>query len=120
MSARDDASAIARAAIRHVDLGARVRDALPPLPPPRAKVVVVAIGKAAPAMARAAIDRWSTRISRVLVVTTDGTDVSSLARDVAPIPIDVRRAGHPLPDERSVAAAELALDLVRGDAKDLC
>ena len=116
--AREIATTIAREAIASIDLAARVKDALAPLPPPRAKVVVVAIGKAAPVMARAAIDRWATRIDRALVVTTDGTDASMLAG--APVPVDVRQAAHPLPDERSVAAAEEALRLVRGEAKDLC
>jgi hydroxypyruvate reductase len=116
-NAKSIAESIAREAIAAIDLGARVSASLAPLPPPRAKVVVVAIGKAAPAMARAAIDRWTTRIDRALVITTDGTDASAL--DGAPVPVDLRRASHPLPDDRSLAAAQAALDLVRGESKDL-
>jgi hydroxypyruvate reductase len=119
-NAREIAREIAREAIGSIDLAARVKDSLAPLPPPRAKVVVVAMGKAAPVMTRAAIDRWGTRIDRALVVTTEGTDASMLERARVPVPVDVVRASHPLPDDRSVAAARAALDLVRGEAKDLC
>ncbi len=96
----DDALAIAREAIASIDLGARVRDAVAGI---REPVVVAAVGKAAPAMARAAIDALN--VTRAVVVAPDGTDARGL---------DVIRAAHPIPDERSVAAAEALLDAARG------
>lgn len=92
-----EAEAIAREAIASIDLGARVRAAIGDL---RGPVVVCAVGKAAPVMARA-VDR---EVTRRCVVTTDGTDALGL---------EVLRASHPIPDERSVAAADALLDAAR-------
>lgn len=115
-----EAETLARAAIASVDVFARTFSALPRLPPARARVVVVAIGKAAPTMARAAIDRWGPRIARMLVITTDGTSTAPLDGIVPPPEgLDVMFAPHPLPDARSVVAAEAALSAVAGQAKDL-
>ncbi|MEP7125143.1 MAG: DUF4147 domain-containing protein [Byssovorax sp.] len=96
---------IFRAALASLDPARLVHDALPPMPPGGARVVVIAAGKAAAAMARGALTRWPDRIDRVVVVGPDPiagfTDprVRSLA------------ASHPIPDERSVIAAEAALAL---------
>lgn len=90
---------------------ARVAAALPARPPRR--VSVVAIGKAAPSMAIGALARWDDAIADVLVVTTDGTDVSAVARDPR---VEVLFAAHPLPDRRSVDAAERCLSLARACA----
>ncbi len=101
-------------ALAALDPARLVSAALPPLPPRRARVIVVAAGKGAPAMAAGAFARWPDRIERALVVT------------VAPAPpwigdgaVDLRIAAHPLPDARSVAAAEeacrLAASLGHGD-----
>ena len=117
MNVGERAVAIAREAIAGVDLAARVRAAMPPLPPARARVTACAIGKAAPVMMRAAIERWSSRIARAVVVTTKGTDVDALRGLTTNV--EVMFAAHPLPDERSLAAAEAMLEAVRGDGKDL-
>jgi glycerate 2-kinase len=117
VSASSIARAIAEEAVASIDLGARVRDGLPRLPPPRARVTVVAVGKAAPVMARGALDRWGERIDRVLVVTTDETDVSSLSLQAR---VTILRAAHPLPDEGSVEAANQVLQACVGGAGDLC
>lgn len=100
MRPSSDALAIAREAIASIDLGARVREAITDI---REPVVVAAVGKAAPAMARAAIDTLT--VTRAVVVAPDGTDALGL---------EVMRASHPIPDERSVAAAEALLDAARG------
>lgn len=86
-------------ALRRMGLEARVREALPDEPLPFA----LAVGKAAPAMMRGALARWPEL--RGLVVTTDGTDVELPAR------VRVLFAGHPVPDRRSVRAADEALAL---------
>ena len=103
-------------ALAALDPARLVREALPPLLPRRARVVVIAAGKGAAAMAAGAFQRWPDRIEQALVVT------------VAPAPaptsigargVDVRAAAHPVPDERSVAAAaearRLASSLGPGD-----
>ncbi len=102
-----------RAALAALDPARLVHDALPPLPPRRARVVVIAAGKAAAAMAKGALARWPDRIDRVLVVGPDPISTWSDAR------VRALAASHPIPDERSVVAAEAALaladDLGAGD-----
>lgn len=97
--------------LAELEPGALVQAALPPLPPKHARVVVVAAGKAAAAMARGALARWSGRIDRVLVVTAAGVDASEVAAGAATVAVEVLHAAHPLADARSVAAAERALEL---------
>lgn len=84
---------VVRHALASIDLGARVRAAVGDFQP----TVVCAVGKASPAMARGFAD--------ALVVAPDGTDA---------LGTNVMRAAHPIPDPRSVAAAEALLNLARG------
>lgn len=95
-------------ALAEVNLEVRVHDALPTQPPRRTRATVIAIGKAAPAMAAGAIARWPTYIDRVLLIAPDDTPCRIRNADV-----EIMRASHPLPDERSVAAAERALAVAR-------
>jgi glycerate 2-kinase len=88
----------------------RVAAALPPLPPKRAAVRVIAIGKAALPMMQGALDRWPDRIDRGLVVTVDSAGAGAFD----PARIEVLTASHPIPDARSANAAERALALVAG------
>lgn len=105
---------IFRAALGSLDPARLVHDALPPLPPGRARVVIIAAGKAATAMANGALTRWPDRIDQVLVVSPDPAASNAFPR------VRALAASHPIPDERSVAAAEAALALA-GDlgARDL-
>ncbi len=109
----DTLARIFRASLASLDPARLVHDALPPLPPRRARVVIIAAGKAAAAMARGALTRWPDRIDRVLVVGPDpiATFTDPRVRALA--------ASHPIPDERSLEAAEAALalanDLGAGD-----
>jgi hydroxypyruvate reductase len=94
-------------ALMALDPAALVRAALPGAPPVRGRVVVIAAGKAAPAMARGALARWPDRVADALVIT-----VPPLPAGAALDPrgrARVRGAAHPIPDERSVAAATEAL-----------
>jgi hydroxypyruvate reductase len=95
------------AGLAALDPARLVREALPPLPPKRARVIVIAAGKAAPAMAAGAFARWPDRIEEALVVTVpplpDPATIDPRLR------AEIRAASHPVPDERSVAAAEVAL-----------
>jgi len=75
----------------------------------RGRVVVVAIGKAAVPMARAAEERLGGHLDAGLAVTTSG---GSLER------VRVREAGHPVPDERGLGAASEVEALARGLGRD--
>jgi len=75
---------------------------------------MIAVGKAAPAMARGALRTWSSRIEQGLIVVPDGTGVA-----IDDARLYVTMAGHPVPDARSVEAAERALAFAHGEAKDL-
>ncbi len=75
---------------------------------PGGDVVLVAIGKAAFQMARAAKEALGGRIARGIVITKYGHaqgDIPSLV---------IREAGHPVPDENGVAATQEALGMVSG------
>ena len=78
----------------------------------RGRLVLVAAGKAAAAMARAAEEALGDRLEGGLAVTTSVPP--ALSR------VQVRVAGHPLPDARGLAAAAEVEALARGlDAHDL-
>jgi hydroxypyruvate reductase len=73
---------------------------------------LLAFGKAAPAMAAAAVDELA------------GTEINGLVvsnhREPLPDNLELRVTGHPLPDERSAAAAQTALELLhRAGQRDL-
>src|SRR5262249_37691576 len=93
-----------REALADLDPARLVEEALPPLPPKRARVRVIAAGKAALGMALGAFSRWAPRIEDALVVT-----VAKSAAKPADPRITRLVAAHPIPDERSVAAADEAL-----------
>ena len=88
-------------AVRAVHGRERVRQALTahPLLTP---VYLLSIGKAACAMAQGAHDVLGAGIVAALVVTKQGFAES--------LPWPVREAGHPLPDEHSLAAGQALLD----------
>lgn len=94
------------------ELARAVAEALGAAPPVTRAVHVVAVGKSSPLMARAARAAWSSRIATALVVCPDGTAVDDLAG------VEVHRSSHPLPDERSVAAAARAFDVAAAVGPD--
>ncbi len=96
-----------RDALTGLDPARLVHDALPPLPPRRARVRVIAAGKAAVAMAEGALRRWPSRVEDALAITVDPGDGS--LRSPGDPRLTIRLAAHPLPDARSVAAADEAL-----------
>lgn len=69
-------------------------------------VIIVAIGKAAVAMALGANDVLGEHIRNGIILTKDGHAVK------APEEMRVFEAAHPVPDERGVAATAAILDLV--------
>jgi hydroxypyruvate reductase len=115
---RADLERLFAKAMQELDPAARVGQALPAA----SRVVparVVAIGKAAPAMAEGAVARWGEAIERCLVVAPDATDTRALRRAAERAGIAQRlvvmHAAHPLPDARSVRAGEACLDAVSTD-----
>lgn len=83
--------------------------------PQHGKTAVIAVGKAAAAMADVALDRLPTPVN-TLVVTRYGHMTDRLASRA-----DVERveAGHPYPDAQSIRAAERALEIARSlEAQD--
>lgn len=79
-------------------------DYWPDLPPGSR---ILAVGKAAPGMLLAARERYGALSS--LLITSEFVDCGGLADDV-----DILRSSHPVPDERSVAAADAALNFAAG------
>ena len=102
---RTHADTIVSAAIRAVKPDAAVKRALQNRDF-SGKVVLVAAGKAAWQMAKAAHECLGSRISSGIVITKYGHVMGKIAG------LDLREAGHPVPDENSFAATRAALDLV--------
>ena len=95
------------AAVEAANPAAAVRQHLPERPAGR--VVVIASGKAAPAMLRGLSD-WGAVTG--VAVTTAGQDLPELEG------VKWLEAPHPLPDERSVAAGQMMLKAVHGLTAD--
>ena len=103
---RRDSEEIVRSAINAVLPEEAVRRALSGKIFP-GRVFLIAVGKAAPRMARAALDVLQVDIADGLVISKYGHFTENIGS------LHCFEAGHPVPDENSVAAAEAALELVR-------
>jgi hydroxypyruvate reductase len=102
---RRDALAILQAAIRAVQPERAVAGHLRGLPA-SGRYVVLAVGKAAWGMARAAREALGERILRGIVITKHGHAGGPLEG------FEVREAGHPVPDEKSLEASNRALRIL--------
>jgi len=71
-------------------------------------VVLLAMGKAAAAMAAGACDVLAEQVKDGLVVTKEGH-----ADQVLPDCLTIMEAAHPVPDERSLSAGQAVIELVR-------
>lgn len=94
-----------RVALAAVDGRRRVRAALAGREG-EGPVSAFAVGKAAASMMHGAVDAFGARLERGLVVAPDGAIPPSLARRPGLLALE---AGHPRPDERSLAAGEALL-----------
>ena len=108
---RKDADQIVRDAIAAVQPDAAVRRALAGRAFP-GRVLLVAAGKAAWQMAKAAADCLGDRIDRGVVVTKYGHVTGPIPR------CECFEAGHPVPDENSFRGTQAALDLVEHLAEE--
>lgn len=104
---RKDADAIISASLRAVLPDEAVRRALQTFQPRGGRVVLVAAGKAAWQMARAAVETLG-RVDGGVVITKYGHVKGALPG------VTCCEAGHPVPDANGFAATEQALALVRG------
>ena len=104
---RAHADAVVAASIRAVQPDAAVQRALSGQKF-SGRVVLVAAGKAAWQMAKAAYDCLGSRIDSGVVITKYGHVMGPIANFAC------REAGHPVPDENSFSATREALELVSG------
>jgi hydroxypyruvate reductase len=108
LSAADPAAAVDRALRLEGDairVGERMLDLAPD-----SRIWLIAFGKASPGMARAALAALGNRIAGGVIAHPH-----SVSRDAGlPPSIQTFAAGHPLPDEGSLAAGEAALALLEG------
>ena len=113
MTLRDTADQIIRASLRAVQPDAAVARALQSFSC-SGRVVLIAIGKAAWAMANAA---WTVLGPRI----TSGAVITKYDHSRGPIgPLRIFEAGHPVPDEAGLRAAQAALELTRGLQEEDC
>ena len=106
---RKDADAIIRASLNAVLPDEAVGRALEDYQPAGGRVVLVAAGKAAWQMAKAAVDSLGEGVIDHGIVVTKYDHV------MGEIPgVECCEAGHPVPDENSFAATQKALDMVSG------
>ena len=102
---RAHADLIVKEAIVAVQPDSAVKRALEGMSFP-GRVLLVAAGKAAWQMAKAAADALGSRIEKGVVVTKYGHVMGPIAN------FDCFEAGHPVPDENSFKGTQAALDLV--------
>lgn len=105
------------AGLARVDGQRAVRTALADRVPP-GRVGLVAIGKAAEAMAAGAIEAWGEAIGPGLVIGKGGPTAVTLAEDRLDAAwrsrLTVCYGSHPIPDETSLAAGEALVRLLQG------
>lgn len=111
MDLRETANRIIREALRAAQPETAVRRALECETLPR-RVTLVAIGKAAWQMARAAREQLGSKLQQGIVITKYG-------HASGPLPgLEIWEAGHPVPDENSYRATQRALEMVSGLTKN--
>ena len=111
MTLRHDADAIVRASIQAVLPDEAIRRALAEFRPGPGRTLLVAAGKAAWQMAKAAVD--------TLGAVDGGVVVTKYDHVKGAIPgVDCYEAGHPVPDNGSFFATARALELVQGLTTD--
>ena len=113
MTLRDTANQIITSAIRAVQPDAAVQRALTGFSC-TGRVILIAIGKAAWSMANAAYQVLGGKISSGAVITKYGHSQGAIGS------LQILEAGHPVPDENSVRAAQTALALTERLSPEDC
>ena len=106
MATREHILSWYRAGLKAVEPEPVTRSALNDLEIGDGKLVMLSIGKAAVAMAKAANDVLGTRVTSGLIVTKSGQYTEEVDGFIG------IEAAHPIPNEASLSAAERALDAV--------
>lgn len=106
-SLKKDVEAIIKACLAASQPDAAVKNYLKEIDFGTGRLILVAIGKAAWSMARAAQDELGQRIDQGIVITKYGHVKGELPG------ILCREAGHPVPDEASYAATREAVEMTR-------
>jgi hydroxypyruvate reductase len=79
------------------------------------RVLLLGVGKASVGMGRGIVDLLGPRLTDGLLVTKEAPAAETEAAAASALgPVTVLEAGHPVPDERSSAAAERMLELAEG------
>lgn len=111
MTLRDEALEVGRDAVTAMLPDTAVRSALSEYSP-SGRVVLVAIGKAAWSMAKAAWEELGTQIEQGIVITKDDHAGGEIG------PLIIREASHPIIDERALSATQEALSMVSDLSSD--
>ena len=107
MRLRNDCNTIVREAIAQVRPDAAVARALAGKEFGSGKLILVAVGKAAWSMAKAAWDCVGERLDSGIVITKHGHSEGPIGN------LEVWEAGHPVPDDDTFAATSRALELTQ-------
>lgn len=116
MTQRQQADAIIRAILEASMPEKPVQKAVADLPPCEGQTILLAIGKAAFAMAVAALTTPGFAVQQAMVITKYGhVDPAALAALPSEMQgnLTIREAGHPIPDDNSYAATEEAIAMVQ-------
>lgn len=105
---REDAQSVIKAALLETQPRNAIQQALRHVRLYGGRLRVVAVGKAAWSMAAAACQVFGSQIDQGIVITKYGYGQGPLPR------FTILEAGHPIPDENSVRAADAAIALVQG------
>lgn len=117
MAQREQAEEIIRAVLAASDPAHAVSRAVAALPPCNGRTLLLAVGKAAPVMAAAALAVPGFAPERTLVITKYGhgrTAVLSQLPEGRQSSFRILEAGHPVPDANSYAAADEAVAMLSG------
>lgn len=102
----EDAQIIMKAALDAALPDTAVKKALTELPEYQGKLILVAVGKAAWQMAAAAHRELGGKIDGGIVITKHDHAQGPIG------PLEIREAGHPVPDDDSYTATQAAIDMV--------
>lgn len=102
----EDAQIIMKAALDAALPDTAVKKALAELPEYRGKLILVAVGKAAWQMAAAAHKELGETLDGGIVITKHDHAQGPIG------PLEIREAGHPVPDDDSYTATQAAIDMV--------
>lgn len=108
MTLREQAQRIIEAALSAAQADTAVKKALHAADFSAGKLILVAAGKAAWQMAKAAYEELGERIDRGIVITKYEHSRGTIGN------FSICEAGHPVPDENSFQATQSAIDMVNG------